>query len=108
MSDLPVVKVSDLNNYMARLIAAQSVLAKMRVEGELANVRHRSGHWYFSCRMRTQLVVSSFKGQASSLSLNPRTAKVVVLCRAGFRQTENFSSMFRVCREAGLGDLYEA
>jgi exodeoxyribonuclease VII large subunit len=112
VSDLPVVKVSDLNNYMARLIAAQSVLAKMRVEGELANVRHyRSGHWYFSLRDENSTVSCvMFKGQASSLEFKPQDGqKVVVLCRAGFYERDGkFQLYVQSMREAGLGDLYEA
>ena len=82
----------------------------MRVEGELANVRHyRSGHWYFVCGMRTH-EIGHVQGTASSLEFKPQDGqKVVVLCRAGFYERDGkFQLYVQSMREAGLGDLYEA
>lgn len=112
MSELPVVKVSALNRYMARLVGAQSALSHMRVEGELANVKlYRSGHLYFSLRDE-QATVSCvmFKNSAAHLPFKPADGmKVVTDCHAGFyERSGTFQLYVASMQQAGLGNLFEA
>lgn len=45
------VSVSQLNNYIKRILAADPILMNISVCGEVSNLtRHSSGHWYFNLK----------------------------------------------------------
>ncbi|MGI6546224.1 MAG: exodeoxyribonuclease VII large subunit [Fastidiosipilaceae bacterium] len=112
MTEIAVVAVSQLNNYVARLIGAQSALAKMKVRGELSNFkRYRSGHLYFSLKDANAVVSSvMFAGDARSLRFEPKDGDEVICdCRAGFYERDGKFQLY-VSRMTltGQGDLFEA
>lgn len=45
------ISVSQLNNYIGRVLATDPLLMNISVSGEIANLtKHSSGHWYFSLK----------------------------------------------------------
>ena len=45
------VSVSQLNNYINRILSTDPILVNISVTGEISNLtRHSSGHWYFSLK----------------------------------------------------------
>ncbi len=111
MTTVPIVTVSQLNQYMSKLIQAQSILQKLRVEGELANVKqYRSGHLYFSLRDQTATISCvMFAGAVRALDFQPKDGDQVVLdCKAGFYERDGrFQLNCQQMTLAGLGNLFE-
>jgi len=48
---IKAISVSQLNNYIGRVLSNDSLLMNIAVTGEIANLtKHSSGHWYFSLK----------------------------------------------------------
>lgn len=111
MSELPVVTVTALNDYIARLIDAQSILSRMKVAGEVANFRRYARALYFSIRDDAATVSCvMFMSAATKLTFEPRDGdKVILDCRAGFYKKDGrFQLIVNHIEMEGSGDLYAA
>lgn len=112
MTEPVVVRVAQLNNYVARLIDTQSALSQLHVRGEISNFkRYQSGHLYFSLKDETAVVSCvMFRGNADKLRFKPKDGDEVILdCRAGFYERDGkFQLYANQMTLTGLGNLFEA
>ena len=110
MAEKNIYSVSQVNSYLGHLFREDFVLRRIRVRGELSNVKyHSSGHIYFT--MKDQggtLAAVMFAGQRRGLSFELReglkvvvTGSVEVYERGGVYQLYASS-----IEEEGRGDLY--
>lgn len=54
---LKAVSVTQINQYIKRILASDPILANASVIGEVSNLtRHSSGHWYFSLKDETSTI----------------------------------------------------
>ena len=83
MSRKPV-SVSQVNSYLARLIAADSVLSDIAVTGEVSNLtEHRSGHVYFSLKdALAQVRAVMFRLNNRALKFIPQNGNHVIIVTA--------------------------
>lgn len=110
MAEKRIYSVSQVNSYLGHMFREDFVLRRIRVRGELSNVKyHSSGHIYFT--MKDQggtLAAVMFAGQRRGLSFELReglkvvvTGSVEVYERGGVYQLYASS-----VEEEGRGDLY--
>ena len=84
MPDNPILEVSELNEYVKRLVGSDDLLSAVGVRGELSNYKvYPSGHHYFTMKDASgSLRCVMFKGSADKLRWKPQNgAKVVALGR---------------------------
>ena len=103
------VRVSQLNAYLARLIAADGVLSDIAVIGEVSNFkRHGSGHVYFSLKDEASRV-DCFLPAGVYGGLGFRLADGVEAVAEGYvnvyEKGGRYSLTVRRITEAGQGDL---
>ncbi len=105
-----VLSVSALNEYVRRTLAADPMLQRLRLRGEISNFkRHTSGHWYFSLKdddSRINCVM--FRQNTLSVKLMPRDGLQVVLIGSVslFPRDGAYQFYAEGMREDGMGDLY--
>ena len=75
------ISVSELNNYIKRLVDADEVLNNVYIKGELSNFkRHYSGHLYFTLKDENSLIKCvMFKSYTSNLNFMPKDGMSVVV-----------------------------
>ena len=75
------LEVSQLNEYVSALLAADPILHELRVQGEISGFkRHTSGHLYFSLKDANALVrCVMFRSQAMGLDFRPEDGMHVIL-----------------------------
>ena len=73
--------VGELNEYVRRTLAADPMLQRMKLKGEISNFkRHTSGHWYFSLKDDTARInCVMFRQHNQTVRLAPRDGLQVVL-----------------------------
>ena len=107
---LDVLTVSQLNEYVRRLLAGDPLLHSVKVMGEISGFkRHFSGHLYFSIKdedARVQCVM--FRQKALGLSFEPRDGMRVVLYGSAslFPRDGAFQLYADAMRQEGAGELY--
>ncbi len=105
------LSVSELNEYVRRLLAGDPLLRSVEVTGEISSYKHHvSGHRYFSLKdagARVQCVM--FRQNAMGLDFQPKDGmRVHVYASASlFPRDGSFQLYVNAMRELGVGDLYQ-
>lgn len=106
------VSVSQLNNYVAKVVEHNKSLADFYIEGELSNFNaYRSGHLYFNLKdEKSQVSCVMFRGQAQHMKFQPENGQQVVCrARAGYYEVNGkFQLYIQEMNPVGLGDLHAA
>ena len=109
---MPVVTVSQLNNYMRRYLDNNSNLNGLYVKGEISNFkRHSSGHMYFTLKdSGSVLKCVMFKSDASFLGFEPSDGmKVIALGRVSVYEAGGLYQLYaEQILPDGKGELYAA
>lgn len=110
--EILTVSVSQLNNYIKRVIDANSYLADIKVTGELSNFKfHSSGHIYASLKDEgAVLKLVMFKSSAQYLKFRPEDGmKVIVRGRISVYEQGGIYQIYAESIEPdGEGSLYAA
>lgn len=102
--------MSELNEYVRRLLAGDVLLRSVEVTGEISGYKHHiSGHRYFSLKdagARVQCVM--FRQNAMSLDFQPKDGmRVRVSASASlFPRDGSFQLYVNAMQKAGVGELY--
>lgn len=106
------ITVSQLNRFVAALLAGQEPLRNLLVQGELSNVkRYASGHWYFNLKdANAQVSCVMFRQQADALRFKPQDGQAVLIgCRASLYERDGkFQLYVDSMQPLGKGDLHLA
>jgi len=105
-----VLSVGQLNEYVRRSLAADPMLKRMKLRGEISNFkRHTSGHLYFSLKdEEARIACVMFRSSADSLRLRPIDGMRVVLSgQVGlYARDGQYQFYADAMREDGIGELY--
>ncbi len=105
------LSVSELNEYVRRLLAGDALLRNVVVAGEISGYKHHiSGHRYFSLKdagARVQCVM--FRQNAMGLDFQPQDGmRVRVQASASlFPRDGSYQLYVNSMQKAGVGDLYQ-
>jgi len=107
-----IFTISELNNYIKRLLDSDEVLAGVYVKGELSNYKtYPSGHHYFTMKdVEGTLKCVMFKGSASKLRFRPENGmSVVAFGRVAVYPRDGAYQLYvNEITPDGVGDLYVA
>ena len=104
------LSVSELNDYVRRLLAGDALLRNVEVTGEISGYKHHiSGHRYFSLKdagARVQCVM--FRQNAMGLDFKPEDGmRVTVRASASLYPRDGSYQLYvNQMRKSGVGDLY--
>ena len=106
------VTVSQLNNYMKKLVEHQPVLGDILIKGEISNYKlHYSGHHYITLKDNDSVLKAvMFKGAASTLTFVPDNG-MKVIARGKISVYEpggTYQLYISEMTPDGLGELYVA
>lgn len=105
------LSVSELNEYVRRLLAGDVLLRSLEVSGEISGYKHHvSGHRYFTLKdasARVQCVM--FRQSAMSLDFQPKDGmRVKVRASASlFPRDGSYQLYVSSMQKMGVGDLYQ-
>lgn len=109
---MPVVTVSQINNYMKRYVDQNVHLSDLWIKGEISNFKkHYSGHIYMTLKDETSVINAvMFKSSASRLKFTPTNgASVLAYGRIGVYEKEGTYQLYtEILIPDGVGELYEA
>lgn len=104
------LSVSQLNEYVRRLLAGDPMLRALRVEGELSGFkRYASGHLYFTLKDESSCVQCVMFAQAARfLDFKPEDGQRVTVKAAAslYPQRGQFQLYVESMRREGVGELY--
>ena len=106
-----VLSVTELNEYVRRLLAGDALLRNVEVTGEISGYKHHiSGHRYFSLKdagARVQCVM--FRQNAMGLDFKPQDGmRVRVQASASlFPRDGSYQLYIASMKQQGVGDLYQ-
>jgi exodeoxyribonuclease VII large subunit len=111
MSD-KIFTITELNNYIKRILDADYELASVYVKGELSNYKmYPSGHHYFTLKdAESTLKCVMFKGSASKLRYKPENGmSIVAFGRVAVYPRDGLYQLYvNEMTPDGVGDLYVA
>ena len=111
MSD-KIFSITELNNYIKRILDSDDVLAGVYVKGELSNYKtYPSGHHYFTMKdAEGSLKCVMFKGSAVKLRFRPENGmSVVAFGRVAVYPRDGVYQLYvNEITPDGVGDLYVA
>lgn len=111
MNETGIWSVSELNEYVSGLLAADPFLPNLRVQGEISGYkRHSSGHLYFTLKDAGALVrCVMFRTQAMALPFQPGDGMQVLLTgSAGLYQRDGtFQLYVKNMERVGQGALHQ-
>ena len=106
-----ILQVSDLNEYVRRMLSADPMLRSIRIRGEISNFKaHSSGHWYFTLKDdQARIACVMFRQSAIRMSVRPRDGMAVILSGSVslYPQTGTYQFYADAMRPDGVGDLYQ-
>ena len=109
---LPMLTVSQLNEYVKSLVDASSFLNKVYVKGEISNFKnHYTGHFYFILKdEQASLKVVMFSSYASKLEFMPKDSMQVLISGkiSVFPRDGTYQLYAQSLEPLGKGALYEA
>lgn len=109
---MPIVTVSQLNNYMKRFVDSNKNLSGIYVRGEISNYkRHSSGHVYMTLKdSASALRCVMFSSYTSRLSFEPRSGmKAIVFGRISVYERDGAYQLYaEMLVPDGIGELYAA
>ena len=107
-----VFTITEVNNYIKRLLETDQLLADIYIKGELSNYKmYPSGHHYFTMKdAEGTLKCVMFKGSASKLRFKPENGmSVVALGRVAVYPRDGAYQLYvNEITPDGVGDLYIA
>ena len=107
---LSTLSVTQLNEYVRRVLASDPMLRKICVAGEISNLkRHSSGHWYFTLKDEEAAVnCAMFRTAAAGLRFRPENGMRVRLFGNVSLYVKTGSYQFYVdsMEQDGIGALY--
>lgn len=110
--ELKPLKVSELNQYIKRLIISDPILYNIGVEGEISNFKHhQNGHMYFTIKdEKSKLRCIMFDENSSGLDWTPENG---VSVKANgyisiYDKEGTYQLYVKKLRKKGIGELYEA
>jgi exodeoxyribonuclease VII large subunit len=110
MTMMTILSVSELNQYVARILSQDSLLSSLRVEGEISGGKlYISGHYYFTLKdSKAQISCVCFKSAMSNLGFKPVDGQHVIITGYAtiYEQGGRFQIIVRSMERAGEGLLY--
>jgi len=107
---MPIITVSQLNNYMKRYVDQNIHLSDLWIKGEISNLKiHYNGHIYLTLKDENSSVkVVMFKSFADKLRFSPQDGnKVIAFGKIGVFEREGVYQLYAEDMEQfGVGDLY--
>ena len=110
--ELKPLKVSELNQYIKRLIISDPILYNIGVEGEISNFKHhQNGHMYFTIKdEKSKLRCIMFNENSSSIDWIPEDG---VSVKANgyisiYDKEGTYQLYVKKLEKKGIGELYEA
>lgn len=109
---LKPLKVSELNQYIKRLIISDPILYNISVEGEISNFKHhQNGHMYFTVKdEKSKLRCIMFNEYSSELDWIPENGSYVKL--SGYISVYDREGMYQLyvkeLKKKGIGELFES
>lgn len=107
---IKVLSVSEVNNYIKKVIDNDFILRNLSVKGEISNLKyHSSGHIYFSLKdEKGKINCVMFRSDSLGLDIELKDGmEVIVRARASIYEANGSLQLY--CTEitqTGLGDLY--
>ncbi|MDR3050649.1 MAG: exodeoxyribonuclease VII large subunit [Oscillospiraceae bacterium] len=105
-----VLSVAQLNEYVRRSLAADPMLKRVALRGEISNFkRHTSGHLYFSLKdEEARIACVMFRQHAYGLAMHPQDGQRVVLTgqAALYAKDGQYQFYAQRMRRDGVGDLF--
>ena len=106
------ITVTQLNEYLKNLFAADRNLQNVCVSGEISNFkRHSSGHLYFTLKDEESVISAvMFRGDAMKLRFRPESGmKVLLLGRVSlYPKSGQYQIYVSAMQPDGIGSLYMA
>lgn len=110
--ELKPLKVSELNQYIKRLIISDPILYNISVEGEISNFKHHhNGHMYFTIKdEKSKLKCIMFSEDCDNLNWIPANGvNVFVNGYVSIYDKEGTYQLYaKKMRKKGIGELHEA
>ena len=108
--NVSIISVSQLNNYLKRLIDDNSILNNVLVKGEISNLKyHPSGHIYFSLKDSESVIkcvmFSSYTGNLN-FKLNEGDKVIVNGTLSVYVQGGSYQIYVKNMEKDGIGNLY--
>lgn len=109
---LKPLRVSELNQYIKRLIISDPILYNISVEGEISNFKyHQNGHMYFTLKdENSKLRCVMFNEYTSELDWIPENGTYVKL--GGYISVYDREGMYQLyvkeLKKEGIGELFES
>ncbi|MEG1004377.1 exodeoxyribonuclease VII large subunit [Clostridium sp.] len=107
---IKILKVSEVNNYIKKIIDNDFILNNLSVKGEISNLKyHSSGHIYFSLKDDSgKINCIMFKSDALNLDCVLKEGmEIVVRARASiYPATGSLQLYCREIEESGVGELH--
>lgn len=112
MPEVKTATVSQINNYIKRMLDNNSILSNVWVKGEISNFKHHySGHMYITLKDENSVLKAvMFKGENKSLTFEPKDGmKVLARGRVGVYEASGAYQLYiEEMQQDGIGDLYAA
>lgn len=109
---LKTLTVSDINNYIKKVVDNDFILNNAAISGEISNFKlHSSGHMYFSLKDEySKINCVMFKGNSKALKFIPDNGiKVIVKGRISVYEKDGSYQLYcNTIEPEGLGELYVA
>ncbi len=107
---MKILSVSELNQYVAKVLSQDFLLNSLRVEGEISGGKlYPSGHYYFTLKdSKAQISCVCFKSAMSNLDFKPVDGQHVIVAGYAtiYEQGGRFQIIVRSIERAGEGLLY--
>ena len=104
--------VSEVNQYIKKLIGSDMLLNSIQIEGEISNYTHHySGHMYFSLKdEKSRIRCVMFKGDNASVDFRPKDGSKVTVTGSisVYEKDGSYQVYVRKMEKQGIGDLYKA
>ena len=106
------LKVSEVNNYIKRVVLNDLILSNINIEGEISNFKHHySGHMYFSLKDdKSKIRCVMFKGDNANLNINLEDGMKIIATGyiSIYEKDGDYQLYIKNIKKSGVGDLYKA
>lgn len=110
--ELKPIKVSELNQYIKRLIISDPILYNINIEGEISNFKHHhNGHMYFTIKDdKSKLKCIMFSEDCESLLFTPQNGMYIFASGhiSVYDKEGSYQLYAKKLRQKGMGELFEA
>ncbi len=110
--ELKPLKVSELNQYIKRLIISDPILYNISVEGEISNFKyHQNGHMYFTVKdEKSKLKCIMFSEYSSEVDWTPENGTYVKVSGyiSIYDREGTYQLYVKKLKKKGIGELFES